>query len=86
MDKKEVVEIAEKVRSLIPKGIYCYDNNGNCPFWYMHDLNEDIGGCLLLGVVDGDSSGVFLLWDQCKECCFNRLTDDDIKDGLVYAQ
>ena len=27
-------------KSLIPKGIYCYDENGICPYWKYLGLNE----------------------------------------------
>lgn len=72
----------------IPKGSYCYDENGLCPFWrldsdrsYQHN-----GYCEYLEHGDWEVeipddlpdgfpiSALSLLWDQVKECGVN----DDI--------
>lgn len=65
----------------IPNGIYCYDQNGNCPYWDVADCdcnNEDefsitqrgvcCGYCWFLEKGDHELKGTSLLFDQCKEC------------------
>jgi len=59
--------------SLIPQGIYCYDENGVCPFW---SLIKDYppqqnGHCAFMQKSDVDLKGG-LLWDQVKECRQNE--------------
>lgn len=54
----------------IPKGMYCYDTKGKCPYWSINrekptQLN---GYCSYLGRGDWESEGFALLWDQVKEC------------------
>lgn len=61
-------------KKYIPKGFYCYDNNGNCPFW---SLDEDKpymsnGYCSYLKQGDWDFNHIGLLWDMCKECDVNE--------------
>jgi len=64
---------AAAVKRLVPKGTYCYDENGNCPFlekfsdFYPEQMN---GYCALLEIGDW-MEGVDLLWDQCKCCGIN---------------
>lgn len=66
-------------KKLIPKGCYCYDSNGICPFWdkFENFDNQESGYCHYLEAGDfmsREKGGTFLLWDQCKECGIN---DDD---------
>ena len=70
----------ESAESFIPKGIYCYDEKGLCPFWdkFKELPNQSNGYCHFLEVGDFSSSGTFLLWDQCKEC--------GIKDDIDYSK
>jgi hypothetical protein len=53
----------------IPKGIYCYDENGICPFWSIRPNKEkqNNGYCSYLNIGDWNLS-FGLLWDQVKEC------------------
>jgi len=65
----------------IPLGVYCYDENGRCPFW---DIDMDAppqqnGYCHLLGSGDNEDEGLGLLWDQCKICGLN----DDWKEDKI---
>lgn len=63
----------EKDLSKIPKGIYCYDENGICPFWdkSSEHHHQESGYCHFLKIGDWESEGVSLLWDQVKECGIN---------------
>jgi len=69
----------------IPKGCYCYDENGLCPFWRL-DENQPYqrnGYCEYLQRGDWEAeipddfpdgfplSALSLLWDQVKECGVN---------------
>lgn len=53
----------------IPKGRYCYDENGVCPFWSLKSKYN--GYCSYLNIDDDSIDGIGLLWDQCKECDIN---------------
>lgn len=55
---------------LIPKGHYCYDEHGVCPFWSIdkNHKHQDNGYCSYLKKGDWDFEGPGILWDQCKEC------------------
>lgn len=66
----------EQAKKVIPKGGYCYDENGKCPFWdTMPSMDkQSCGYCHWLQKGDWEEDGTFLLWDQCKECGVN---DDD---------
>ena len=63
----------EKGESVIPHGIYCYDEKGHCP--YLDTINgkpgQMNGYCWFLEVGDWEESGGGLLWDQCKSCNIN---------------
>ena len=45
-----------KDKSLIPKGIYCYDENGRCPYWSMDENRpeQENGYCSFLEKGDWD--------------------------------
>lgn len=60
-------------KSKIPKGIYCYDQNGICPFWSQRkDVpHQESGYCSFLKIGDWESDHLSLLWDQVKECGIN---------------
>jgi hypothetical protein len=53
----------------IPRGLYCYDEQGLCPHWSKDKTREtqENGHCKFLKLGDWDIPGG-LLWDQCKEC------------------
>lgn len=65
----------------IPKGCYCYDENGLCPHWEKrHDKPEQENGyCHYLQKGDWDFT-FGLLWDQCKECGVNL--DEENEDEM----
>ena len=65
--------LREKTHERIPKGVYCYDENGVCPFWSRIALAPtiDSGYCSFLARSDAEV-GFGLLWDQVKECGVNR--------------
>lgn len=56
--------------SLIPKGMYCYNDKGLCPYWRFDPTKpeQESGYCQVLGEGDWEDKGFGLLWDQCKEC------------------
>jgi len=54
---------------ITPKGIYCYDEKGVCPYWNLKTKYN--GYCALLGIEDDEINGTSILWDQCKECGIN---------------
>lgn len=57
IDKTKFVHLSkEEKEKLIPKGMYCYDKNGNCPLW---DIDEELpnqanGYCHYLEMSDMD--------------------------------
>jgi len=60
----------------IPKGPYCYDENGLCPHWQkLNDTEGPNAYCHYLKMSDRDIENIecvlSLLWDQCKECGVN---------------
>lgn len=69
-------KILEKI---IPKGGYCYDENGTCPFWetFPEMGKQSCGYCSYLQKGDWMTGGTMLLWDQCKECGINDSEDLD---------
>lgn len=56
----------------IPKGHYCYDDKGTCPYWDIDNtkLYQENGYCNYLGKGDWDLD-LSLLWDMVKECRIN---------------
>ena len=80
-----------KDTSVIPKGIYCYDKNGTCPYWSKHPDHEEQenGYCAFLEYGDWEAeipddfpphfptSCLSLLWDQVKECGLNKDEEND---------
>ena len=67
------------IKRIIPKGPYCYDENGLCPFWDAHPEmgKQSYGYCNYIQKGDWMSGGTMLLWDQCKECGINDSDQDD---------
>ncbi len=66
----------------IPKGLYCYDENGTCPYWSLSKKGgiQNNGYCAYLKVGDWESDGwISLLWDSVKECGLNT-NDDDLQE------
>lgn len=61
-----------KGESVIPSGIYCYDQKGCCPYFDSADNQpEQVNGyCWFLKKGDWDD-GIGELWDQCKTCGVN---------------
>lgn len=73
---------AEKGKSVIPRGMYCYGAlNVTCPYWDKAARGPERGDgyCWFLGKGDWDD-GVSELWDQCKNCGVN---DSDAPDGTL---
>ncbi len=68
----------KKDKSLIPRGDYCYDENGNCPYWSIwNNLPEQLNGyCAYLEKSDMDFEETFLLWDQIKNCGINEYDEE----------
>lgn len=68
-----------KKRNLIPRGPYCYDENGVCPYWSCDTSrpSQENGYCAYLETGDWEDEGCSLLWDQVKECGENKDTDRD---------
>lgn len=59
--------------SNIPKGLYCYDHNGICPYWSISRLHESQNNGYCSFLKRGDWEVDFgLLWDQVKECNINN--------------
>jgi len=48
--------VLKKDKSIIPKGLYCYDNNGVCPYWSLNAYHEpqNNGYCAFMGKGDWD--------------------------------
>ena len=72
----------------IPKGPYCYDKDGICPWWsrIAHKPEQDNGYCEYLGEGDCEQEGLSLLWDQVKECGMNNdwdNEDEDVAEGKI---
>jgi hypothetical protein len=54
---------------IIPAGIYCYDEKGNCPYWDVDDSEEEQCNGFCWFLMKGDwNDGIGELWDQCKNC------------------
>ena len=69
-----------QLRSLIPSGVYCYDENGTCPFFELRKVVVDgeegeTGYCAYIDLEDP-----IALWDQIKMCGINDDNDDDEDD------
>jgi hypothetical protein len=59
-----------KVVESIPQGIYCYDDDGVCPFWSIRKdkPEQENGYCSFLKKGDWDFNYCSLLWNKVKEC------------------
>lgn len=68
--------------SVIPRGYYCYDDKGKCPYWELHKDKPkgENGFCKYMGTGDWEEEGLSLLFDQCKGCNVNMYTDEEIED------
>jgi hypothetical protein len=69
----------DKDTSVIPRGYYCYDANGLCPYW-SSDLTrgeQNYGYCAYLEEGDWEELRCSLLWDQVKECSENMDNKED---------
>lgn len=76
------------MKDKIPKGLYCYDENGVCPYWSRNQdyPNQRNGYCSYLKRGDWEvtveewpemlQSAASLLWDQVKECNENNDLED----------
>ncbi len=82
------VLMTNKDESKIPKGPYCYDGKGVCPYWSINSKKPKQlnGHCSYLNQSDWEEDSVGLLWDQCKSCEVNDSyldgDDDDEYDCL----
>jgi len=84
-DPKAMAKLkAEKGESVVPRGMYCYDGRGNCPYWDKAEnaQNQVNGFCWLMGKGDWDED-MDLLWDQCKGC---GLKNGDAPDGTLEVE
>jgi hypothetical protein len=72
-DAEQANTVPQTKEELIPQGLYCYDENGKCPFWWkdIDKPEQENGYCLYMKKGDWDLGGG-LLWDQCKECGVNE--------------
>lgn len=68
----------------IPKGCYCYDQKGICPYWSKREdkPDQENGFCSYLNRGDWDVEVLSLLWDQVKECGIND--EIDLEDYEIY--
>lgn len=72
--KRRWVRLTEnQAMQIIPKGCYCYDERGTCPFWdSIEGMPDQANGyCHWLQSGDWEDDGTFLLWEMCKECGLN---------------
>ena len=68
----DFVEVSEEeITKLVPRGGYCYDENGHCPFLHtIEAFPRQINGYCSL-IKKGDWEGASELWDSCKNCGIN---------------
>lgn len=80
----------KKDESVIPEGLYCYNENGVCPYWSLREdkPHQRNGYCSFLEQGDWEftsedypedhpfQTAMSLLWDQVKECGLKRDTDE----------
>ena len=74
-DKKKLLKLKKLVaEKVIPKGDYCYDENGICPYWdiKLDKPEQENGYCKYLNRGDWEVDYLSLLWDQVKECGVNE--------------
>lgn len=70
-----------KGESVIPRGMYCYDERGNCPYWDKDESKPEQCNGFCWFLVKGDQDeGMGELWDQCKCCGIN---DGDAPEGSL---
>lgn len=77
-----IYEQTIKDEKYIPKGMYCYSGprgTDRCPYWTTlpNRPAQENGYCKFMEKGDGDE-GVWLLWDQVKECGINDEIDEDV--------
>jgi hypothetical protein len=72
----------DKGEAVIPIGIYCYDDRGNCSYWDKAEGagEQNDGYCWFMRIGDWMEEGNGLLWDQCKTCG-KRM--DDVPEGTL---
>jgi hypothetical protein len=74
------VEFSKTYLAVIPKGIYCHDENV-CPFWSINPdkLSQENGYCSFLKIGDWEvePASFGLLWDQVKLCSENMDEEND---------
>ena len=71
----------KNLEKVIPRGLYCYNEDGACPFWdtFPSMPEQQNGYCHLLKTGDWEEeTAVSLLWDQCKECGINPEEEEDL--------
>jgi hypothetical protein len=66
--------------SVIPKGIYCHDEQNICPYWSSRkdEYGDLIGCCKYLDTDDEKEEGLSLLFEQCKMCGINEDLDEEV--------
>jgi len=77
-----------KVATSIPKGVYCYDENGVCPHWSMRadKPEQENGYCSHLKKGDWEFTKYHsLLWDQVKECGIDQW-DEELEAQIEEAR
>jgi hypothetical protein len=69
----------------IPKGFYCYDGNGTCPFWSLNSEREEQnnGYCSYLKEGDWDVEEMGLLWNKVKLCSINEYTEEELLEEEI---
>ena len=85
----------EKGESVIPKGDYCYDKNGCCPYWEMkyeeiEKIYDERGNRFVIVEENGEfgychfleEKDCILLWDQCKICGINEYSEEEIRSMM----
>ena len=65
--------------SVIPLGMYCYDDK-ICPYWSRNEKEDEQnnGYCSFLECGDWEHDSMGLLWDQVKECGLNDEIEEDV--------
>ena len=76
--------VSENGLGVVPYGIYCYDQNGMCPYLDRAENKDkqNNGFCWLMGKGDWDEN-MGELWDSCK-CC--GVHDKEIPDGTLGVE
>lgn len=74
----DILNKLSQLQKAIPKGIYCYDAHGICPFWESRIIIEDGEKCTTGYCYYLQEEDCTLLWDQCKVCGINEDMEGEI--------